>query len=103
MFFVFFFFFFWEERDINFEQKCLFIPDFNRGGYRKQIEHTSGGLSDTFQTTGRQSDFRPNHRWVMCNYLLFFLNRFFLFSFNFEKKKKSQNGVVSTPLTVATN
>ena len=37
-------------------------------GYRKQTEHTSGGLSDTFQTTGRHSDFRPNHRWAMCNY-----------------------------------
>ena len=37
-------------------------------GYGKQTEHISGGLSDTFQTTGRQSDFRPNHRWVCCNY-----------------------------------
>ena len=35
------------------------------GGWRK---HTSGGLSDTFQTTGRQSDFRSNHRRVICNY-----------------------------------
>ena len=35
------------------------------GGWRK---HTSGGLSDTFQTTGRQSDFRSNHRSVICNY-----------------------------------
>ena len=33
-------------------------------GYRKQTDHTSGGLNDTFQTTGRQSDFRINHRWV---------------------------------------
>ena len=31
-------------------------------------KHTSGGLSDTFQTTGRQSDFHPNHKWVICNY-----------------------------------
>ena len=37
-------------------------------GYGKQTEHISGGLSDTFQTTGRQGDFRPNHRRVMCNY-----------------------------------
>ena len=37
-------------------------------GYGKQTKHTSGGLSDTFQITGRQSDFRPNHRWVYCNY-----------------------------------
>jgi len=41
-------------------------------GYRKQTKHTSGGLSDTFQTTGRQSDFRQNHKWVMCNYTLKF-------------------------------
>ena len=33
-------------------------------GYGKQMGHTSGGLSDTFKTIGRQSDFRPNHRWV---------------------------------------
>ena len=39
-------------------------------GYEKQTEHTSGGLSDTFQTMGRQGDFRPNHRRVMCNYHL---------------------------------
>ena len=37
-------------------------------GYGKQTEHTTGGLSDTFQTTGRKSYFCPNHRWVMCNY-----------------------------------
>ena len=37
-------------------------------GYGKQTEHISGGLNDTFQTTGRQGDFRPNHRRVMCNY-----------------------------------
>ena len=37
-------------------------------GYRKQTKHTLGGLSDTFQTTGRQSDFRSNHRRVICNY-----------------------------------
>ena len=40
-------------------------------GYGKQTEHTLGGLSDTFQTTGRQGDFRPNHRRVMCNYPFF--------------------------------
>ena len=37
--------------------------------YRKQMEYTIDRLSDTFQITGRQSDFRPNHRWVQCNYL----------------------------------
>ena len=40
------------------------------GGWRK---HTSGGLSNTFQTTGRQSDFRSNHRRVICNYPFFLL------------------------------
>ena len=33
-------------------------------GYGKQTEHITGGLSDTFQTTSRQSDFRRNHKWV---------------------------------------
>ena len=37
--------------------------------YGKQMEYTIDRLSDTFQITGRQSDFRPNHRWVQCNYL----------------------------------
>ena len=37
-------------------------------GYGEWRKHISGGLSDTFQITGGQSDFRPNHRWVMCNY-----------------------------------
>ena len=37
-------------------------------GYRNWQKHTTSGLSDTFQTTSRQSDFRPNHRWVKCNY-----------------------------------
>ena len=30
-----FYFLFWEEKDIKFEQKYLFIPNFNRGGLRK--------------------------------------------------------------------
>ena len=29
------YFLFWEERDIKFEQKYLFTPDFNRSGLRK--------------------------------------------------------------------
>ena len=29
------YFLFWEERDIKFEQKYLFTPEFNRGGLRK--------------------------------------------------------------------
>ena len=29
------YFLFWEEKDIKFEQKYLFTPDFNRGGLRK--------------------------------------------------------------------
>ena len=37
-------------------------------GYGKQTEHTTGGLSDTFQTISRQSDFRPNHMWVLCDF-----------------------------------
>ena len=51
---------------IKFKKKYLFTLDFilTEVGYGKQTDHTSGGLSDTFQTTGRQSDFRPNHRWV---------------------------------------
>ena len=32
------YFLFWEERDIKFEQKYLFTPDFNRGGLRKTNE-----------------------------------------------------------------
>ena len=31
-------------------------------------EHTSSGLIDTFQTTGRQSVTGPNHKWVDSNY-----------------------------------
>ena len=30
-----YYFLFWEERDIKFKQKYLFIPDFNRGGLEK--------------------------------------------------------------------
>ena len=41
-------------------------------GYGDWRKHTTGRLSDTFQTTGRQSDFRLNHRWVMCNYPFLF-------------------------------
>ena len=37
-------------------------------GYEDWQKHTIDELSDTFQITGRQSDFHPNHRWVMCNY-----------------------------------
>ena len=33
-----YYFLFWEERDIKFEQKYLFTPDFNRGGLRKTNE-----------------------------------------------------------------
>ena len=35
-------------------------------GYEDWRKHTIGRFSDTFQTIGRQSDFRLNHRWVMC-------------------------------------
>ena len=35
------------------------------------MEHTSGGLNETFQTTGRQGDFHPNHRRVMRNYPIY--------------------------------
>ena len=37
-------------------------------GYGDWQKHISGGLSDTFQITSRQSGFRLNHKWVMCNY-----------------------------------
>ena len=36
--------------------------------YGKQTEFTTCGLNNTFQTTGRQCDFRPNNMWVMFNY-----------------------------------
>ena len=65
--------------------------------YRKQIEHTSGGLSDTFQTMGRQSDFRPNHRWVMCNYLFFFKTNFPYFLLISKKKKKAKMALFQHP------
>ena len=58
------YFLFWEERDINFGQKYLFTLILIEVGYGKQMEHTTGELNDTFQITGRQSDFRQNHRWV---------------------------------------
>ena len=59
------------------------------GGWRK---HTSGGLSDTFQTTGRQSDFRSNHRRVICNYPLFYLMEMlrFIELFNVDLKSMTQ-------------
>ena len=50
-------------------------------GYEKQTEYTTCGLSDTFQTMGRQSDFHPNYKWVMCNLPLLFFSFFFLFFF----------------------
>ena len=40
-------------------------------GYGRLTVQTSGGQSDTFQTTGRQREFRPNNGWVYCNYLFF--------------------------------
>ena len=46
----------------------VFVTAVLEVGYGDWRKHTTGRLSDTFQTTGRQSDFRPNHRWVMCNY-----------------------------------
>ena len=54
----------------------VFVTAVLEVGYGDWRKHTTGRLSDTFQTTGRQSDFRPNHRWVMCNYpkLLFTVN-----------------------------
>ena len=32
-------------------------------GYEIQKDFTLGGLSDTFQNMGLQSDFGPNHKW----------------------------------------
>ena len=40
-------------------------------GYGRLMVQTSGGQSDTFQTKGRQREFRPNNGWVYCNYLFF--------------------------------
>ena len=64
--------------------KGVFVTAETEVCYGEWRKHTSGGLSDTFQTTGRQSDFRLNHRWVMCNYPLYFsifwLNLFYIFS-----------------------
>ena len=48
--------------------KGVFVTIETKVGYRDWRKHTSGRLSDTFQTTGRQSDFRSNHRRVICNY-----------------------------------
>ena len=48
--------------------KGIFVMAETEVGFRDWRKYTLGRLSDTFQTTGRQSDFRPNHRWVMCNY-----------------------------------
>ena len=48
--------------------KGVFVTTETEVGYGGWRKHTSGGLSDTFQTTGRQSDFLSNHRKVICNY-----------------------------------
>ena len=57
-----------DSRYVVFGLKGVFVMVGTKVGYRDWRKHTLGGLSDTFQTTGRQSDFRPNHMWVMCNY-----------------------------------
>ena len=48
--------------------KGVFVMAETEVGYGEWWKHTSGGLSDTFQTTGRQSDFHSNPRRVICNY-----------------------------------
>ena len=48
--------------------KCVFVTAETEVDYKDWRKHTLGGLSDTFQTTGMQNDFLPNHRWVMYNY-----------------------------------
>ena len=55
------YFLFWEERDIKFEKNNYLPLILTEVGYKKQTKHTTGELSDTFQITDRQSDFRPNH------------------------------------------
>ena len=50
--------------------KGVFVTAETEVGYEDWRKHISGGLSDTFKTTGRQSDFCPNHRWIMYNYPL---------------------------------
>ena len=56
---------------LYFNGKC------NEVGYRILTEQTSSKQSDTFQTMGRQSDFRPNHRWVYYNYPYHFCGRLY--------------------------
>ena len=41
------------------EQKCIFVPIFNRCGLW-ETEQTLGRKSVNFQTTDRQRDFRPS-------------------------------------------
>ena len=48
--------------------KCVFVTTETEVGYGGWRKDTSGGLSDTFQTMCRQSDFRSNHRMIICNY-----------------------------------
>ena len=68
---VFEFWVFWFAFCFVLELKDVFVAAETEVGYEDWRKHTSGGLSDTFQTMGRQSDFFPNHRWVMCNYPLY--------------------------------
>ena len=54
--------------------KGVFVTAETEVGYGGWQKHTSGGLSDTYKTTGRQSDFCSNHRRVICNYPYNFLD-----------------------------
>ena len=58
-------------------------------GYKKQTEHTLGGLSDTFQTTGGKVIFAQT-TGGLCTIIPFFLTDFsyFLLILKKEKKKK---------------
>ena len=40
-------------------------------GYGEWRKHTSGGLSDTFQTTGRQSDFQTTEELFVIIPIIF--------------------------------
>ena len=53
--------------------KNTFLPSFvTYVGYGNLTVQTLGGQNDTFQITGTQSEFEPNHRSIYCNYSFLF-------------------------------
>ena len=47
---------------------CFFFNGKLRGGLRKVNDANLKWAKWHFQTTSRQHEFRPNNRWVYCNY-----------------------------------